>query len=105
MVKTAKKQVIIIDGHNLLFRMFYGMPSSIKNSRGKEIKGVVGFICYLKKLYLELKPYSILVVFDSETSQETNKKVAESYKANRIDYNLVPENENPFSQLPLIKKP
>ena len=45
-------KIILIDGHNLLFRMFYGIPSSIKKSKGKEIRGLIGFIGSLKKMLM-----------------------------------------------------
>lgn len=98
------KKIVLIDGHNLLFRMFYGIPAPIKNSKGKEIKGLIGFIGSVKKIINEFKPYSLLVIFDSETSKNDNLEISQDYKANRIDYNYVAEEENPFSQLPLIKK-
>lgn len=83
--------------------MFYGIPSSIKNSKGKEIRGLIGFIGSLKKIIEEFNPYSLLVIFDSETSKNTNLETVQDYKANRIYYNNIAEEENPFSQLPLIK--
>lgn len=98
------KRVLLIDGHNLLFRMFYGIPSSIKDDNGKEIKGVIGFIGSLKKFCGELNPYSIIVIFDSETSKTTNLNYDKNYKANRKNYSNIAENENPFSQLPYIKQ-
>lgn len=98
------KKIVLIDGHNLLFRMFYGIPAPIKNSKGKDIRGLIGFIGSLKKLVDEFKPYSLYVVFDSETSKNSNLKIDKEYKANRIDYSNIAEEENPFSQLPLIKK-
>lgn len=98
------KKVVLIDGHNLLFRMFYGIPAPIKNSKGKDIRGLIGFIGSLKKIADEFKPYSLYVIFDSETSRNSNSLIDQEYKANRIDYSIIPEEENPFSQLPLIKK-
>lgn len=98
------KKIILVDGHNLLFRMFYGIPSSIKNSKGKEIRGLIGVIGSLKKLIEEFSPYSLVVIFDSETSKNSNLAIDANYKANRIDYTNVVDEENPFSQLPLIKK-
>lgn len=98
------KKIVLIDGHNLLFRMFYGIPASIKNTKGKEIKGLIGFIGSIKKITNELKPDSLFVVFDSETSKNNNLKVQKNYKNNRIDYTNIPEEENPFSQLAMIKK-
>lgn len=99
-----KEKILIIDGHNLLFRMFYGIPSSIKNSEGKEIKGLVGFLGSIKKLIKEFNPYTIIVVFDSESSASSNKLLDSEYKSNRLDYSSVPEDKNPFSVLPAIKK-
>lgn len=98
------KRIVLIDGHNLLFRMFYGIPSSIKNTKGKEIRGLIGFIGSLKKLINEFNPDSLMVVFDSETSRNNNLEIDTEYKASRMDYINIVEEENPFSQLPLIKK-
>lgn len=98
------KNIILIDGHNLLFRMFYGIPSPIRNSKGKDIRGLIGFVGSLKKIVEEFKPYSLFVIFDSETSKNNNLEIDNEYKANRIDYNNVVEEDNPFTQLPLIKK-
>ena len=103
-VKAERKTIVIVDGHNLLFRMFYGIPNSIKNSKGLEIKGLIGFIGSIKKLATEFNPFSIIVIFDSETSRFNNEQIEETYKANRKDYTNVEESDNPFSQLPLIKK-
>lgn len=97
------EKIIIVDGHNLLFRMFFGIPSQIKNSKGKEIKGLIGFIGSIKRLVREISPYSIIVVFDSETSKNNNKKIDIKYKEGRKDFSNV-EEDNPFSQLELIKK-
>ncbi len=98
------KKIVLIDGHNLLFRMFYGIPAPIRNSKGKDIKGLIGFIGSLKKIVAVFNPYSVYVIFDSETSKNSNLTIDEEYKANRINYSNIPEEENPFSQLPLIKK-
>lgn len=98
------KKVVLIDGHNLLFRMFYGIPASIKNSKGKEIKGLIGFIGSLKKIINEFNPDSLFVVFDSETSTNDNLNVDNNYKKNRIDYSNVGEEDNPFAILKEIKE-
>lgn len=98
------KRALLIDGHNLLFRMFYGIPSSIKNSKGIEIRGLIGFIGSLKKLINELNPDYLFVAFDSETSKNSNLELDSTYKQNRIDYTSVPDDENPFAELPMIKK-
>ena len=98
------KKIILVDGLNLLFRMYYGIPHPIKNTKGKDIRGVIGFIGSLKKIVERFQPYSLIVIFDSETSKESNLQIDKNYKKNRIDYSNIPEDNNPFSQLPLIKK-
>lgn len=98
------ERCLIIDGHNLLFRMFYGIPGTIKNSKGEDIKAVVGFVSGLIKYINKFSPNHAVVVFDSETSIASKCDVYEEYKSNRINYLDVPDNENPFTQLPYIFK-
>lgn len=98
------KRLVLIDGHNLLFRMFYGIPASIHNKKGVEIKGVIGFLGALKKIDNTLKATSMAVIFDSETSTTNNLDLLEEYKSNRPNFNDVPDDENPFIGLPIIKK-
>ena len=45
---------LIVDGSNLLFQMFFGMPARIVNGEGKAIQGTLGFIGALLKLYERL---------------------------------------------------
>ncbi len=97
------KKVVLIDGHNLLFRMYYGIPAPIKNSKGEDIKGLIGFVGSLKKIVDYFSPYSIVVIFDSESSKNNNLSIDDNYKANRLDYSDVPNELNPFSQLDMIK--
>lgn len=89
---------LIVDGHNLLFQMYFGMPNKIYGRNNKQIQGTLGFIGALLKIIKKVKPTYILVVFDSET-ENLKKKIDGEYKSNRVDYNNVVEEENPFSQL------
>jgi DNA polymerase-1 len=92
------KKLLIIDGHNLLFQMFFGMPSRIINEDGKAIHGVMGFVGALIKIIKMIKATHIIVVFDGEHENE-RVELLPDYKANRIDYSFIPDDENPFSQL------
>lgn len=91
-------KLLIIDGHNLLFQMFYGMPSRIINTDGKAIQGTLGFIGAFIKIIKMITPTHILVLFDGEHENNRAELLA-VYKANRIDYSQVAEEDNPFSQL------
>lgn len=90
-------RLLIIDGHNLLFRMYYGMPARIKAGNGAEIHGVVGFIGAFLRAARMLSPDRIVVLFDSE-QPTARKDEFDGYK-NRA---VLPG--DPFSQLPFIEK-
>lgn len=98
-----KNKLLIIDGHNLLFQMSFGMPTRIINKDGIAIQGVLGFVGALNKIISMIEPTHIVVLFDSEQHND-RKDIVEEYKAKRIDYTDVPEEENPFSQLPYVYK-
>lgn len=91
-------RLLIVDGSNLLFQMFFGMPSRITNSDGKAIQGTLGFVGALIKIILITGPTHIVVLFDGKHENE-RMEIDADYKANRIDYSLVPEEDSPFSQL------
>lgn len=95
------EHILIVDGSNLLFQMFYGMPNPILSRQGRPIQGVVGFVGALLKIIRFLKPTHICVCFDGECHNE-RRDLDDAYKANRPDYSLIPEEETPFSQLPDI---
>lgn len=95
------KKILLVDGSNLLFQMFFGMPARIINEQGKAIQGTLGFVGALLKIIRMTAPTHVAVLFDGE-SHNPRTDVDEEYKANREDYSRVAEEENPFSQLPDI---
>lgn len=92
---------MLVDGSNLLFQMFYGMPARITGKQGKPIQGTLGFVGALLKVIRNCRPTHVAVLFDGE-SHNPRTELDESYKANRQDYSQMPEEETPFSQLPDI---
>lgn len=92
------KRLLIVDGSNLLFQMFFGMPARIVNEQGKAIQGTLGFVGALLKIIRRVEPTHTVVFFDGEHENE-RCLVDDAYKANRVDYSQVSEEENPFSQL------
>lgn len=91
-------RLLIVDGHNLLFQMFFGMPSRIVNKDGKAIQGTLGFVGALLKMIRKVEPTHVAVLFDGE-HQNDRAALEPEYKANRTDYSTVPEDMSPFSQL------
>lgn len=94
-------RLLIVDGSNLLFQMFYGMPARIVNSQGKPIHGTLGFIGALLKIIRRTSPTHLAVLFDGE-HENVRAAIQPDYKANRTNYSKMPEEETPFSQLPDI---
>lgn len=92
-------RLLIVDGSNLLFQMFFGMPARIVNEQGKAIQGTLGFVGALLKIIRRTEPTHIVILFDCEHENE-HSALDSDYKANRLDYSETPEEETPFSQLP-----
>ncbi len=91
-------RLLLVDGSNLLFQMFYGMPARIFSDSGKAIHGTLGFVGALIKIIRRVDPAHVLVVFDGER-ENIRTETDPGYKAQRIDYSGIPEEENPFSQI------
>ena len=79
------ERILLIDGSNLLFQMFYGMPARIAGANGKAIQGTLGFGGALLKIVRMTEPAYMAVLFDGECT-----------------YARMPEEDTPFSQLPDI---
>ncbi|MDD4412980.1 MAG: 5'-3' exonuclease H3TH domain-containing protein [Oscillospiraceae bacterium] len=94
-------KLLIVDGSNLLFQMFFGMPSRIINKDGKAIQGTLGFVGALLKIVRMTNPTHLVVLFDGE-HDNPRADLSEDYKANRPGFADAPDEENPFSQLPDI---
>ena len=94
-------KLLLVDGSNLLFQMFFGMPARIFNRNGKAVHGTIGFVGALLKIIRMTEPTHVAVLFDGEHENERAALNAE-YKANRPDYSKVPDGECPFTQLPDI---
>ena len=94
-------KLLIVDGSNLLFQMFYGMPARIVGVDGRAIQGTLGFVGALLKIIRMVRPTHVIAVFDGEC-ENPRRELEEDYKGNRPDYSEVPEEDTPFSQLPDI---
>ncbi len=92
------KTLLLVDGSNLLFQMFYGMPARITGKDGRPIQGTLGFVGALLKIIRRVSPTHVLVMFDGQ-GQNDRSELLDDYKSNRIDYSTVAEEENPYSQL------
>ena len=64
------EKILIVDGNNLLFQMFYGMPSKIYNKSNKTIHATIGFISAIQRLINLIEATKVIVVFDEDHSNE-----------------------------------
>ena len=95
------KRFLLVDGSNLLFQMFFGMPSRIVNSEGRAIHGTLGFTGALLRMARMTTPTHIAVLFDGEHEND-RKELLPDYKAGRRDFTDAADGDDPFSQLPDI---
>lgn len=58
-------KLLLIDGHNLLFKAFFGVPEQLLSS-GFPVQGITGFIGMTVRIIRNVGPSHVLVVFDPE---------------------------------------
>ena len=57
------KRVVLIDGHSILNRAFYGVPM-LTNSEGLHTNGIYGFLNIMYKVLEEENADGVMVSFD-----------------------------------------
>lgn len=75
------KKLVLIDGHSILNRAFYGVPD-LTNSEGLHTNAVYGFLNILFKLTEEEKPDYLAVAFDLK-APTFRHKLYQEYKGTR----------------------
>ena len=95
---------MIIDGNNLLFQMFYGLPKVVEKKSGRPIHGTIGFISFVIKEIKVTGATRALVVFDKDGAIDRIREFPQ-YKAQREDdWDNMEEDQVPFSQEEDIRK-
>ncbi len=75
------KKIVLIDGHSILNRAFYGIPD-LTNSEGMHTNAVYGFLNIMFKILDEEQPDYLAVVFDRSEPTFRHKMYGD-YKGNR----------------------
>jgi DNA polymerase I len=75
------KKLVLIDGHSIAFRAFYGLPL-LSNASGMYTNAVYGFTMMLLKLLEEERPTHMLVAFDAGKITFRHQEFA-GYKGSR----------------------
>ena len=90
-------KIVLIDGHSILNRAFYGLPD-LTNAEGLHTNAIYGFLTIMFKLLEEEKPEYLTVAFDVHAPTFRHKMYAE-YKGTRK-----PMADELRQQVPMIKE-
>lgn len=80
------KNVVLIDGNNLMFRSYYATMysgNSMKNSKGIPTNALYGFVNMINKIITEETPEYMLIAFDK--GKTFRHEECETYKGGRIE--------------------
>lgn len=91
------KKLVLIDGHSILNRAFYGVPD-LSNAEGLHTNAIYGFLNILFKLLEEEKPDYLAVAFDVH-APTFRHKLYDAYKGTR---KAMPEELR--EQVPVMKE-
>lgn len=92
-------RLLIIDGHNLHFQIFFGIRAKQKKRSGKTAQFGESFAGAVRRIIRIADPTHVVVIFDGE-HENPRRALFPAYKANRPDYDLLPDEENPYLKLP-----
>ena len=76
------KCLLLIDGHSLAYRSFYGLPLTITTPEGQPINAVFGFITALFANIESFQPDYVCICFDRK-EPTFRHKLYDGYKAQR----------------------
>lgn len=91
------EKIVLIDGHSILNRAFYGVPD-LTNSEGLHTNAVYGFLNIMLKILEEEKPQYLAVAFDRKEPTFRHERYKE-YKGTRK-----PMPEELHQQVPVIQE-
>lgn len=77
--------LLLVDGHNLLWRAWFGFPARIQSrDKTRDVTGVFGFFALLRVAIREVPaPPEVVVVFDGENAWADRTAIDPAYKAHR----------------------
>ena len=92
-----REKIVLIDGHSILNRAFYGVPD-LTNAEGLHTNAVYGFLNILFRILEEEKPQYLAVAFDVH-APTFRHKIYDAYKGTRH-----PMPEELREQVPVIQE-
>ena len=89
--------LLVVDGHSMVFRAWFAIPSRLTSDEGKDTRGAYGFLTTLIRTIRKHKPTHIAVTFDTR-GPTFRDELFKEYKAQRppIDPEL-------HEQIPMVE--
>ena len=96
-MENLKEKILLIDGHSIVNRAFYGVPP-LTNSDGLHTNAIHGFLNIFFNAYSKIRPDYVIVAFDVR-EKTFRHKMYDAYKGNRKG---MPEELH--EQVPVLKE-
>lgn len=92
---------LLIDGSSLMFRAFFGIPTTVRSPNGEPVNAVRGFLDMIARLIGDRHPDAIVVATDEDWRPAFRVAVLPSYKAHRVAAPIPPDL---VPQVPIIEE-
>lgn len=76
------KVLVLIDGHSVMFRAFFALPSNLRSPDGRPTNAITGFLSIILSVIENLNPHALVCVFDKGKPQK-RIELLKKYKAQR----------------------
>ena len=91
---------LLVDGSSVMFRAFFGVPTTVRSPRGEPVNAVRGFLDMLARLVTDRNPRALVVATDRDWRPAFRVEVIASYKTHRLVRGAMPAELEP--QEPII---
>jgi 5'-3' exonuclease len=89
---------LLLDTSSLMYRAYFGLPTSIKDDAGRPVNAVHGYLDMTTRLLISRRPDHLIHVYDDVYIPEARAKAYPPYKAHRP-----PDPEGLPDQFPLLE--
>ncbi|RME12332.1 MAG: hypothetical protein D6802_04560 [Ardenticatenia bacterium] len=80
-MSSPPRTILLVDGHSLAFRAFYALPPTFRDTEGRPINLIYGFLMMLFRLLESEAPDAVAVVFDLDHA--FREEIYPAYKEGR----------------------
>ena len=74
---------LLLDTSSLMYRAYFGLPTSIKDPEGRPVNAVHGYLDMTTRLHASRRPDRIVHVYDDAIVPEARRQAYPPYKAHR----------------------